>query len=154
MTKTQKLARFKELNKLAAVTKAKYLSEDKRAQEVIRNLMQWREANKLSQRQAVAVMASCDYPVNLQTLQAWEQGRYSPEPLAAKALETFLAQVPTVTDAPVYGKRSRFSEKDLTEISRLRDEGQTLVAIAGRFGVGASYMSRILSGARLGKVAL
>jgi hypothetical protein len=88
-------------------------------------------------------MAARDFPLNQQTLQAWEQGRYKPEPLAAKALETFLSQYPTITDAPLYGKRSKLSPEDLAEIRRLRAEGQTLVSIAG------SYISHIMSGARL-----
>jgi transcriptional regulator with XRE-family HTH domain len=113
----------------------------------------WREANKLSQRQVVAVMAARDYPVNLKTLQGWEQGWYAPEPLAAKALETFLAQYPTVNDAPVYGKKSKLSAQDLAEIRRLRDEGQSLTAIAARFGVDVSYISRIVSGERLKKAS-
>ncbi|MBV8175223.1 MAG: hypothetical protein JO151_11760 [Verrucomicrobia bacterium] len=56
--------------------------------------MRLAKEERVESEQAIAVMAARDFPLNLQTLQAWEQSRYTPEALAAKALETFLSQVP------------------------------------------------------------
>ena len=94
-----------------------------------------------SQRQASAVMAARDFPVKLQTLQAWEQGRYTPGRLAVHGLERFLVGCPVITDAPIYdGKRvSKFSAKEVAEIRRLQAEGQTQASIAARFKVHESY---------------
>jgi hypothetical protein len=63
--------------------------------------------------------------------------------MGGATLDLFLAENAVVTDAPAYGRRSRFSEEDLAEICRLRDEGQTMLSIAGRF-VDESYICRLL----------
>ena len=120
--------------------------------EIVKKLITWREIeNKMSQRQAVACMEARGFPVDLSTLQQWEQGRFRPGRLAAKALEVFLSTYPKITDAPVYGKHTKFSAQDIAEIRRLREEGYTMVTIAQRFEVDDSYISRILSGERLAR---
>jgi transcriptional regulator with XRE-family HTH domain len=100
----------------------------------------------------LSLFFSSNVPIDVGTIQQWEQGRYKPSRLAVTALENFLAEFPVTTDAPIYGKRSKFSAKDLAEIRRLRSEGQTMAAIAQRFNVDQSYISRILSGERLAVV--
>jgi DNA-binding transcriptional regulator YiaG len=57
---------------------------------VIERLKLWREANHLSQSQAVEILQSAGLPAKLKTLQAWESGRNSPQPITAAALERFL----------------------------------------------------------------
>jgi len=71
---------------------------------VVKKLKKWRTKNKLSQRQAVEVMKVRGYPVRLSALQHWEVGLRSPSELVIKALEAFLAQHPTITDAPKFGR--------------------------------------------------
>ena len=151
MTANEKRARFEKLKKPKDIATAKDLGETKRVDEVIKQLRAWRTRNNLSQRQAVFAMESRDCPVDIAALQQWEQGRYRPSNLAAKALETFLATYPTITDAPLYRKRTKLSAETVAEIRRLREEGQTMITIAQRFGVDESYISRILSGERLAK---
>jgi DNA-binding CsgD family transcriptional regulator len=51
----------------------------------------------------------------------------------------------------MWQKQTRFSDKELAEVRRLRGEGQTKKWIAGRFKVSESYISRILRGERLSK---
>lgn len=51
----------------------------------------------------------------------------------------------------LWRKQTKFSAKDLAEIRRWREEGQTMKRIAARFKVGESYISRILKGERLAK---
>jgi len=70
--------------------------------DVIAKLKAWRTANKLSQRQAVEVMNARGFPVALRTLQSWELSRKTPshrdpQKFAARALEAFLADYPTIT---------------------------------------------------------
>jgi transcriptional regulator with XRE-family HTH domain len=107
----------------------------------------------LSQRQAAFALQSRDVPIDIGTIQQWEQGRCSPRRLAVKALEDFLARFPVIDDVPVYRKGTKFTAEDLAEIRRLRSEGQTMAAIAQRFNVDQSYISRIVSGERLAKAA-
>ena len=57
---------------------------------VIERLKLWREANNLSQSQAIEVLRSAGLPAKVKTLQAWESGRNSPQPITAAALERFL----------------------------------------------------------------
>jgi transcriptional regulator with XRE-family HTH domain len=64
---------------------------------VIERLRSWREANNLSQAQAVAVLLAAGLPAKLKTLQGWEIGRHSPQPITAAALEWFLDQHPRIT---------------------------------------------------------
>jgi transcriptional regulator with XRE-family HTH domain len=61
---------------------------------VIERLKSWREANNLSQSQAIEVLQSAGLPAKLKTLQAWENGRNSPQPITAAALERFLDERP------------------------------------------------------------
>ena len=51
----------------------------------------------------------------------------------------------------LWRKQTKFSAKDLAEIRRWREEGQTMKRIAARFKVSESYISRILEGERLAK---
>lgn len=93
-----------------AVTAAaleKFLTEQKKSSTsrtqkpiapVIRRLKIWREANNLSQSQAVEVLNAAGLPVSVRTVQDWEIGRRSPRALAVSALEKFLEQHPDVTD--------------------------------------------------------
>ena len=57
---------------------------------VIQKLKAWREANNLSQAQAVVVLVAAGLPANVKTLQGWEIGRHSPQPITAAALARFL----------------------------------------------------------------
>src|SRR5258708_31908213 len=59
---------------------------------LIRRLKYWRTSNNLSQAQAVKVLAGEGFPIALTTLQQWEIGPRSPQPITAAALERFLAQ--------------------------------------------------------------
>jgi transcriptional regulator with XRE-family HTH domain len=70
----------------------------------VEKLKAWRAANKLSQRQAAAVMGMYDLPVSIPSIQSWEQRVQTPGKLAARALETFLEQHPKIIDAPAYGR--------------------------------------------------
>jgi transcriptional regulator with XRE-family HTH domain len=118
-----------------------------RASAVIEKLKAWRTANKLSQRQAAAVMGMHDFPVSIPSIQSWEQGVQTPGKLAARALEAFLEQHPKITDAPAYG-RWKSPNKDIAEIRKLRKSGMTLLSIAQRFGISESAVSRICAGNR------
>ena len=62
---------------------------------IIERLKAWRERNNLSQSQAVEVLQSAGLPAKLKTLQAWESGRNSPQPITAAALERFLDERPS-----------------------------------------------------------
>jgi transcriptional regulator with XRE-family HTH domain len=64
---------------------------------VIERLKAWREANNLSQAQAVELLLAAGLPAKLKTLQGWEIGRHSPQPITAAALERFLDQHPRIT---------------------------------------------------------
>jgi DNA-binding transcriptional regulator YiaG len=81
---------------LAKQEKISALERHKTAAPVIERLKAWRQANNLSQTQAVEVMLAAGLPVKLKTLQGWESGRHSPQPIAAAALERFLDQHPTI----------------------------------------------------------
>jgi len=75
--------------------------------DVIAKLKVWRTANNLSRTQAVEVMKAHRLPVALRTLQSWELSRKTPshrdpEKFVARALESFLADHPTITDAPIF----------------------------------------------------
>jgi transcriptional regulator with XRE-family HTH domain len=67
---------------------------------VIERLKAWREANNLSQSQAVEVLQAAGLPAKVKTLQAWEIGRNSPQPITAAALEQFLDRHPRITHPP------------------------------------------------------
>jgi hypothetical protein len=69
--------------------------EDRRGQKavasVIERLKAWREANSLSQSQAVKLLNEAGLPVKVRTLQGWEIGR-QPQAVTAAGLERFLDQ--------------------------------------------------------------
>jgi len=62
---------------------------------VIQQLIRWRKANRLSQAQAAHVLVNAGLPVSVRTLQSWETGRRSPQPLSAAALARFLEEHPS-----------------------------------------------------------
>lgn len=64
---------------------------------VIQQLIRWRKANRLSQAQAAHVLVDAGLPVSVRTLQSWEIGRRSPQPLSAAALARFLEEHPSVS---------------------------------------------------------
>jgi DNA-binding transcriptional regulator YiaG len=64
---------------------------------VIARLKAWRQANSLSQAQAVKILLAAGLPVRVRTLQDWEVGRRSPRALSASALSRFLDEHPTIT---------------------------------------------------------
>ena len=79
------LARF-----LVEQEKLSKTSGQKTIAPVIERLKAWREANHLSQSQAVEVLVAAGLPAKLRTLQDWETGRRSPRGLSISALERFL----------------------------------------------------------------
>jgi transcriptional regulator with XRE-family HTH domain len=120
---------------------------------LVQRLIKWRKDNKLTQGGVADAFERVGVPIDVRTIQQWEQGRYKPSRLAAAALEKFLAEPPTITDAPPYGKQSKLTAVDLAEIRRLRHEGETMKAIGERFGVDEAYISRICSGKQVVKTA-
>lgn len=56
---------------------------------VIQQLKRWREANNLSQSQAVRVLVEAGIKVTLDSLQAWEIGRWSPRANIALTLAEY-----------------------------------------------------------------
>jgi transcriptional regulator with XRE-family HTH domain len=150
MTSAEKRRSSKSVRKSSAVGAGTGVAAKERAFTVVEKLKAWRAANKLSQRQAAAVMGMHDLPVSIPSLQSWEQGVQFPGMFATKALETFLEQHPKITDAPVYG-RWKNPNKDVAEIHKLRKTGMTLLSIAQRFGISESAVSRICAGNRRAK---
>jgi len=63
---------------------------------VVKQLIWWREVNRLSQSQAATVLVDAGLPVSVRTLQSWEVGRRAPQPLSAIALSRFLEEHPNV----------------------------------------------------------
>ena len=63
---------------------------------IILRLKAWREANNLSQTEAVGTLVSAGVPAKLPTLQQWESGRRSPPAITTAALERFLAEHPSI----------------------------------------------------------
>src|SRR6266550_8576706 len=59
---------------------------------LIERLKAWRTSNNLSQSHAVKILVGEGLPIALTTLQQWEIGRRSPQPVAVAALERFLAR--------------------------------------------------------------
>src|ERR1700692_1558146 len=104
MTSSAKLRSSKGVRKLPDVAAGRDLESKERASAVVKKFKAWRMANKLSQRQAAAVMGMHDLPVSIPSIQSWEQGVQFPGIFATKALETFLEQHSKITDAPVYGR--------------------------------------------------
>jgi transcriptional regulator with XRE-family HTH domain len=145
-----KLRPSKSVKNSSTDAAGKDLSAKERGSAIVQRFKEWRQANKLSQRQAAAVMGIYDLPVSIPSIQSWEQGVQTPGKLAAKALETFLEQHPKITDAPAYG-RWKSPNKDVAEIHKLRKTGMTLLSIAQRFGISESAVSRICAGHRRAK---
>ena len=81
------LARF-----LAEQEKLSTTPGQKTVAPVVERLKAWREANNLSQSQAVKLLNAAGLPAKLKTLQGWEIGRHSPQAITAAALERFLDQ--------------------------------------------------------------
>jgi transcriptional regulator with XRE-family HTH domain len=79
---------------LVAQEKVPRLPVERSIAPVIERLKSWREANNLSQSQAVDALQAAGLPAKLKTLQAWESGRNSPQPITAAALERFLNERP------------------------------------------------------------
>jgi transcriptional regulator with XRE-family HTH domain len=90
------LARF-----LAEQEKLSTAPGQKTVAPVVERLKAWREANNLSQSQAVKLLNAAGLPAKLKTLQGWEIGRHSPQAITAAALERFLDQHPTHPSPPV-----------------------------------------------------
>jgi len=63
---------------------------------VIQHLRRWRKANQLSQSQAAIILVEAGLPVSVRTLQSWETGRRSPQPLSSAALARFLEEHPHI----------------------------------------------------------
>ena len=80
------LARF-----LAEQEKLSTTSGQKAVAPVVERLKAWREANSLSQSQAVKLLNEAGLPVKVRTLQGWEIGR-QPQAVTAAGLERFLDQ--------------------------------------------------------------
>jgi DNA-binding transcriptional regulator YiaG len=143
----EKRERFRQLKTLPNLGTPKELAVKQHTAKlpaVVQKLKAWRKTNKLSQRQAAAVMNAHDLPVLLETLQRWEGGFRSPGRLISKVLEAFLRDHPSITDAPVFGRwKNPVSEEAVTEIRKLRKSGMTLVTIGQRFGISESVVSRI-----------
>ena len=70
----------------------------------VQALLKWRDANKLSQQQAVHVMKARGFPMTLSTLKKWETGHLAIGKYAMLALEKFLSEHATITDAPIYAR--------------------------------------------------
>jgi transcriptional regulator with XRE-family HTH domain len=85
---------------LARQEKSSLSRAQKAISPVIERLKAWREVNNLSQLQAVEVLRSAGLPAKVKTLQAWENGRNSPQPITAAALQQFLDQHPRITHPP------------------------------------------------------
>jgi transcriptional regulator with XRE-family HTH domain len=112
--------------------------------DIVNRLKAWREANGLSQRGACEVMAKRDFPLKISTLRTWEQEINSPGHFAAKALHAFLEKHPVIRRPPSY-KSPPVPEDTLSEILKLRQNGDTLEKIAGKFEIDQSTVSRICS---------
>jgi transcriptional regulator with XRE-family HTH domain len=88
---------------VTAAALEKFLSEQKQVSvtqrtpvPVVLRLKAWREANNLSQIQAVDVLVAAGLPAKFRTLQDWESGRRHPRAITAAALERFLNENPGI----------------------------------------------------------
>ena len=82
------------------------MASDRNILPVITKLKAWRAGSKLSQSEAVQLLVAAGLPIKLRTLQTWEIGQSSPQPVTAAALERFLsdrheASISRRTPAPV-----------------------------------------------------
>jgi DNA-binding transcriptional regulator YiaG len=85
---------------LAEEEKSSLARAQKAIAPVIARLKAWRQANNLSQSQAVEILIAAGLPVRVRTLQDWEIGRRSPRALSASALGRFLDEHPTTHPDP------------------------------------------------------
>lgn len=88
---------------VTAAALERFLSEQKQVSvtqrtpvPVVLRLKAWREANNLSQIQAVDVLVAAGLPAKFRTLQDWESGRRHPRAITAAALERFLNENPNI----------------------------------------------------------
>jgi hypothetical protein len=82
------------------------------------------------------------FVVSHRTLESWDSGARRPSRFAAQALESFLAQHPVITDPPKYA-RDKLSDKQVNEIRAMRQNGDELLAIAQKFNISISAVSRL-----------
>jgi transcriptional regulator with XRE-family HTH domain len=116
---------------------------------LIAKLKAWRKANSLSQRQATIVMHEHGLPITITGLQKWEGGFRSPGRFAAKAIEEFLDEHPTISKPPIVGRwKIRLPDAKVKKIRQLRENGATLLSIAEKFRISESSVSRICAGNR------
>jgi len=127
-------------------------AKGRQALDMVKRLRVWRKKNRLTRRQAAAVMEARGVPVDVMVIYHWEKEHKTPNRMSVAMVSKFLEEFPVITEAPAFGKKTRLSAQDLAEIRRLRKEDQTLKAIGERFGVDESYVSRIVRGERLSKV--
>jgi DNA-binding transcriptional regulator YiaG len=73
------------------------MASDRPILPVIAKLKAWRTLSKLSQSQAVQALVAAGLPIKLRTLQTWEIGQSSPQPVTVAALERFLLERHEVT---------------------------------------------------------
>jgi hypothetical protein len=124
------------------------MAKRKKMPSIIHKLRAWKTDNgNLSARQAATVMQARGFILSHRTMESWESGLRAPGRFTVQALERFLDEYPTVTDAPAYA-RYKISDKQVTEILAARDNGDTLLSIAQRFNISESSVSRICSGQR------
>jgi hypothetical protein len=153
-----------------ATPKTKDMSDEDRAFAIVEKFIVWRKTNDLSQRQAAAVLNARGFPITISVVQAWEHSlmykgqrrdskpkdgklKNPPRPpgfFVAKALDQFLKENPTITDAPVFSRKP-LSEKDIDLIRNLREKGYSYDEIGHKLGRTGSGVWRILNGQRRSK---
>ena len=74
---------------------------------VIVSLKKWRQANDLSQSDAVRVLNEANIAVTLDSLQSWEIGRWSPRANVALALADYLRENPKIEAPPIRKKKPK-----------------------------------------------
>ena len=84
---------------------------------LVQRIKEWRTARGLSQSEAVRTLAEAGLPIKLSTLQQWEIGRRSPQPVTAFAIERFLAEEPRIaprptTPSPIIVRLKRWREEN------------------------------------------
>jgi transcriptional regulator with XRE-family HTH domain len=118
---------------------------------LMKHFVAWRTRNGLSQRGAVEVLGRMDFgEIALGTLQKWEEGKRAPGRFTAKCLSRFLDEHPVIEDGPRRGslRRDPTPVKTVEAIKKAREAGETLKAIAERYGLSESSVSRICKGSR------
>jgi DNA-binding transcriptional regulator YiaG len=74
---------------------------------VIVSLKKWRQANDLSQSDAVRILKEANIAVTLDSLQSWEIGRWNPRANVALALVDYLRENPKVKAPPIHKKKPK-----------------------------------------------